>query len=94
MHPFADWNIIQLALSLPPSTKILSPKDTLRKRVLRYTAELLGLPKLITEKPKKAIQYTTGVNQALKKLALKNGLKLHEYIKRIFSENLRMMGSE
>ena len=82
--PFADWGVIELALSLPTRLKIASPKDELRKRVLRQTAKNLAIPEFISEKPKKAIQYTTGVNQAIKKLAKKEGLTVREYLEEAF----------
>ena len=84
--PFIDWEVIQLALSVPAELKIASAKDTLRKRVLRYAAKKLGIPELITRKPKKAIQYTTGVNRAIKKLAKKEGLTLRRYVEKTFEK--------
>ncbi|MCK4435863.1 asparagine synthase, partial [Candidatus Bathyarchaeota archaeon] len=56
--------------------------------VLRKMAEDLGLPKKITEKAKKAIQYTTGVNQAIRKIAKSEGLSLREYVQAIFLKEL------
>ncbi len=87
--PFAGWEVVQLALSLPAHLKIASPSDALRKKVLRRTATMLGIPDFIAEKPKKAIQYTTGVNQALKGLAKKEGLTLREYVEKAFEEAYR-----
>ncbi len=91
--PFADWEVIHFSLSIPADLKIVSPGDGLRKRVLRQTAKKLGIPKLIVEKPKKAIQYTTGVTQAMKKLAKKEGLTLRQYMKKIFLEGLQNAGT-
>jgi macrodomain Ter protein organizer (MatP/YcbG family) len=54
--------------------------------VLRKTAENLGIPQEIVNKPKKAVQYSTGINTALKKLAKKQNCTLSEYIDRIFEE--------
>jgi asparagine synthase (glutamine-hydrolysing) len=82
--PFADWGVIKLALSLPARLKIASPRDELRKRVLRQAAKNLAIPEFISEKPKKAIQYTTGVNQAIKRLAKKEGLTVREYLEEVF----------
>lgn len=86
--PFADWNVTQFSLGLPAKLKVASQKDTLRKRVLRKVAEDLGLPKIITEKTKKAIQYTTGVNQAIRKIAKREGLSLREYVQAVFLKEL------
>lgn len=85
-NPFIDWDITQFSLSLPTQLKIASPKDMLRKRVLRNVARTIGLPKMITERPKKAIQYTTGVNQMMSKIARKEGLTLNKYLEAIFSK--------
>ncbi|MFP3985397.1 MAG: asparagine synthase-related protein [Candidatus Bathyarchaeia archaeon] len=90
--PFVDREMVKLALSISPDLKIASPGDMLRKRVLRQTARKLGIPKFIAEKPKKAIQYTTGVNQALRKLAKKEGLTLRKYVKKIFSKTYKNAG--
>ncbi len=89
--PMADWQVTQLALSLPLEMKIVSPKDALRKRVLRYAAANLGVPKFIVEKPKKAIQYTTGVNRVMKKIAKKESLTLRKYVEETFMKTLRML---
>jgi asparagine synthase (glutamine-hydrolysing) len=87
--PFADRRVIELALSLPARLKIASPKDELRKRVLRQTAENLAIPEFISKKPKKAIQYTTGVNQAIRRLAKKEGLTMREYLEDTFRKICR-----
>jgi len=89
--PFIDWEVIRLALSVPAELKIASLKDTLRKRVLRYAAKKLGIPELITQKPKKAIQYTTGVNRAIKKLAKEEGLTPWRYMEKAFEKAYRKL---
>ena len=73
-----------VAMSLPTKLKIEKRADTLRKLVLRKTAENLGLPPSIREKPKKAVQYATGVNGVVKKLAKKNKATVAEYINKLF----------
>jgi len=89
--PLVDWNVVQLALRIPPRLKIQSPHDLLRKRVLRQTAKRLGVPKLISEKPKRAIQYSTGVNHGLRTLAKTEGLTLRKYIEDIFLKTFKML---
>jgi asparagine synthase (glutamine-hydrolysing) len=84
--PFADLRVVKFALSLPLSLKIESPTDRLRKRVLRKTAESFGLPELIVTKAKKAVQYATGVDKALRKLAKKENLNTSSYVRKIFQE--------
>jgi asparagine synthase (glutamine-hydrolysing) len=93
--PFATYQIAKFASSLPVKLKIKLPNDGLRKLVLRRAAENLGLPQFIVERPKKAIQYATGISKVLKKLARKNKLSMKEYMQRIFQKALKeMMGHE
>jgi len=82
--PFVDRDIVQFSLSLPPSLKIESPEDSLRKRVLRQVAQNLAMPLFIVNKTKKAVQYATGVNKAIQKLARKEGLTSQEYVEKVF----------
>jgi asparagine synthase (glutamine-hydrolysing) len=84
--PFASPQIAEFALSLPTELKFERKADSLRKLVLRKAAENMGLSKAIAEKPKKAVQYSTGISSALKKLAKKQNLTVAEYINRIFTE--------
>jgi asparagine synthase (glutamine-hydrolysing) len=84
--PFADREVVKYSLSLPTHLKIESPEDDLRKRVLRRTAQNLGMPQFIVNKTKKAVQYSTGVNKALRKLARRENLTLREYVKRVFQK--------
>jgi asparagine synthase (glutamine-hydrolysing) len=84
--PFASYQVAEFAMSLPIELKFEKSIDSLRKLVLRKTAENLGIPQEIVNKPKKAVQYSTGINTALKKLAKKQNLTLSEYINRIFVE--------
>ncbi len=84
--PFASYQIAEFAMCLPTELKIEKKQDSLRKLVLRKTAENMGLSKGITAKPKKAVQYSTGISSALKKLAKKQNLTLAEYVNRLFLE--------
>lgn len=88
--PYADYRLATFALKIPISKKILSANDPLRKRILRKYAEKIGLPAEVYLRPKKAIQYGTGVSKALKKIAKKNGLSLQALIDNIFR---RIVGS-
>lgn len=83
-HPFAAWDVVNFTLSLPLALKIASKEDNLRKRILREVGRRLGLPDAITRRPKKAIQYSTGVDGAVSKIAKEMGLRPHEYIKGLF----------
>jgi asparagine synthase (glutamine-hydrolysing) len=64
--------------------KIEPKNNTTRKLVLRQLAENLGLKKRVVDRPKKALQYTTGVNKALKNLAKNNGQSVNEYVQETF----------
>ena len=82
-NPFIDWTVIHFALGIPFCMKISSPNDPLRKRILRLTGKELGIPSTITEKPKKAIQYSTGVEKAIRKLARVRRQTLADYLGKI-----------
>jgi propanediol dehydratase large subunit len=57
--------------------------------VLRKAAENMGLPAAIAEKPKKAIQYATGINDALKKMAKKQHATVNEYVNKLFLKSIQ-----
>jgi asparagine synthase (glutamine-hydrolysing) len=82
--PFASYQIAKFALSLPIELKFEKKADSLRKLVLRKIAENIGLPASIAKKPKRAIQYATGINDALKKMAKKQKMTVNEYVNKIF----------
>jgi len=84
--PYTDREVVRFALSLPVNLKILSSDDHLRKRVLRHVARNLGIPEFIAERTKKAVQYATGVDRALRELARRRGLTLRDYVKQVFSK--------
>jgi asparagine synthase (glutamine-hydrolysing) len=82
--PFASYQIAQFALNLTVELKIERKADSLRKLVLRKVAVDMGLPSSIVEKPKKAVQYATGINDVLKKLAKKQKMTITEYVNKLF----------
>jgi asparagine synthase (glutamine-hydrolysing) len=84
--PFASFQVAEFAMSLQTKLKFERKQDSLRKLVLRRTAKNLGLPREIVEKPKKAVQYSTGISSALKKLAKKHNLPLSKYLNELFLE--------
>jgi len=84
--PFADQNVVNFSLGLPTHLKIESPEDHLRKRILRLTAQNLGMPPFIVNRRKKAVQYATGVSKAVRRLARRENLTLREYVRRIFRD--------
>lgn len=78
--PFADANVIEFGLSLPLELKLPSDHRSPRKLILRALARKIGLPDEITSKRKKAVQYSTGVHKALRRLAKRNGRTLSRYL--------------
>jgi asparagine synthase (glutamine-hydrolysing) len=82
--PFAAYQIAEFAVTLPIKLKIERNAASLRKRVLRKVAKNMGLPPSIEKKPKKAVQYATGVNSALKKIARKQRMTVAEYVDKLF----------
>jgi asparagine synthase (glutamine-hydrolysing) len=84
--PYIDYEVARFALSLPLDQKIDSSTDVLRKKVLRQVAKNLGLPDSLVNRPKKAIQYATGVDKALRGLARKKDLTEQDYIKQVFEK--------
>ena len=92
--PFASYEIAEFAIRLPIELKLEKETSSLRKLVLRRAAQKMGIPDEITEKPKKAVQYSTGVNNALKKLAKKQDISLKEYIQLIFEKSIKNISEE
>lgn len=85
--PFASFDLMEFALGLPVELKIESKTDTLRKLVLRKMALNAGLPTSIARKPKKAVQYSTGINDAIKRIAKTHEKTVNEYIDEIFQQS-------
>jgi asparagine synthase (glutamine-hydrolysing) len=82
--PFAAYQVAKFAIKIPLEFKIERRQDSLRKLVLRKVASNLKMPAAIVDKPKKAIQYATGVNNAIKKIAKKQKMTVREYINKLF----------
>jgi asparagine synthase (glutamine-hydrolysing) len=82
--PFASYQIAKFAINLPVELKIEKKGDSLRKLMLRKVAENVGLPTSIAKKPKKAVQYATGINGALKKVAKRQKTTVNEYVNKLF----------
>ncbi len=86
--PFTDLELVHFSLSLPVNLKIESAEDRFRKRVLRRVAQRLAMPAFIVNRPKRAVQYATGVDKALRKLAKGKGFTPQEYVRTVFKETL------
>ena len=85
--PFGSYAVAEFALSLPIECKIEQKLDTLRKLILRKVAQNVGMPASISDKPKKAVQYSTGINNAVKRIAKTHEKTVNEYIKGLFQRN-------
>jgi len=85
--PFASFELAKFAMSLPTELKFEKKQDSLRKLVLRKAAENMGLSTQITQKPKKAVQYSAGISRALKRIARKKNLTITEYTATLFTES-------
>lgn len=65
--PFLDKDLICISMRIPVNQKIFNSKDNLRKRVLRKLALDLGISEEIAFKPKKSLQYGSGVSKQISK---------------------------
>lgn len=88
--PFTDWRVVNFSLSLPLGLKITSGEDRVRKRIIRKVGGDMGIPESIVLKPKRAVQYSSGVNWAIRKVAKRRRLTLVQFIRREFR---RVFGS-
>ena len=70
--PFEAKEVVDLGLAFPLSFKI---SGTATKLVLRRAAVLLGVPDELTETPKKAAQYSTGIQKVVLGTSFFNRLK-------------------
>ena len=78
--PCAHPDIIEYGLSIPVQYKLTGTDDGLRKIILRKLAKRKGIPDKFSDRPKKAAQYSTGVNNALRKIAKRRGVNVREFI--------------
>jgi asparagine synthase (glutamine-hydrolysing) len=84
--PFGAFEVAEFAMKLPIECKMEKKPDTLRKLILRKLSLDVGLPAEIANKPKKAVQYSTGINDALKRIAKKYQKNVNEYINELFMQ--------
>ena len=85
--PFAMYKLVEFAMSLPVACKMEQTPNTLRKLVLRKVASNAGLPKSIADKPKKAVQYSTGINDSMKRLAKKHKKTVKDFTFELFQQS-------
>jgi len=85
--PFTSYDLADFAVNLPVDCKIENSLNTLRKLVLREVAKNIGVPESIANKPKKAIQYSTGISDSIKRLAKKQQKTIKDYINELFEKS-------
>jgi asparagine synthase (glutamine-hydrolysing) len=85
--PFAMFELAEFALSLPLECKMEQKTDTLRKLVLRKVALNVGMPSSVAVRPKKAVQYSTGINEAIKRVAKNQDKTVNEYVTELFQRS-------
>ena len=73
VFPYADIEVVKLAMSVAPQLKIASPEDRVGKRPHREAAKKLGLPVQYADRSKDAAQHGTGIHGTLDAIARKNG---------------------
>ncbi len=84
--PFADLSLVEFGLSLPTELKLSTKLESPRKLALRRLAEKLGFPEEMAYKPKRAVQYSTGLNNALRRLARREAKSLAGFLIDRFEE--------
>ena len=84
--PYADTRIIMFGLGVPTKYKLPPDIEEPRKTILRRLAKNLGFPAEVSDRPKKAAQYSTGVHKALSKMAKSRGESLPEFLRRRHEE--------
>ncbi len=82
--PFCDWSLVKYGLALPIRLKIGGTEEHLQKLVLRKVAHLQGIPAFISDKPKRAVQYSTGVAASIRLLARRAAMSPQEYVSKQF----------
>jgi len=85
-HPFANWELTQLALSIPIQSNIRTGSDQLRKRILREAARIAHLPSSIVEAPKRAVQFGSGIHRTLSEIAKKKKMSVRQFVEKSYDE--------
>lgn len=72
-YPFMSEEFVKLSMDVPLEEKITGKDDELRKHAIRKLALDIGVPEISAMKPKKAFQYSSGVQKAMRRLAKQKG---------------------
>ena len=73
VFPYADIEVVKLAMTVSPRLKITSAEDRIGKHPHREAAKRLGLPAQYADRSKDAAQHGTGIHGTLDAIARKNG---------------------
>jgi asparagine synthase (glutamine-hydrolysing) len=73
VFPYADIEVVKLAMTVSPQLKITSAEDRVGKHPHREAAKKLGLPAQYADRSKDAAQHGTGIHGTLDAIARKNG---------------------
>ena len=92
--PFAHIDLIRYALALPVEMKLPKNLRGQRKIILRKLAARKGLPLEVVNRPKKAIQYSTGVNRVLRKISRGAGMTTEKFLQKRFGSLYQSYMSE
>ncbi len=84
--PYLSTNMIKLALKIPIKYKIISKEDKLKKHILRDAATKYGVPEEISQRPKKAAQYGSGIDKIIKK-KLQKEMNFEEILTQYYNDN-------
>ncbi len=84
--PYTQPRLIEYGLSIPIEQKLPETRDQPRKKILRELAKTQGIPEKLADRPKKAAQYSSGVNKTLVKIAKQRGLSLRELTEKRYRE--------
>lgn len=71
--PFLSKDFVEFAMEIPIELKIKCRDDLVRKHIVRRLALRMGLPSSVALRPKKAIQYSSGLHKAILRLAKRKG---------------------
>jgi asparagine synthase (glutamine-hydrolysing) len=82
IHPFLDPEVVRVSLDLPLDMLLRGDEN---KAILRDVGRALGLGP-IADRKKKAAQYGSGIMNAMKRMAKRDGLTLSEMVDRIAEE--------
>jgi asparagine synthase (glutamine-hydrolysing) len=73
VFPYIETELVELAMSVAPELKIISPDDELGKRPHRAVAKQAGVPPAYADRGKDAAQHGTGIHDLLDELARSKG---------------------